>query len=577
MSKLESISIQNIKGIAAKTFALDLFPNKPSILVAPNGFGKSSLACAFDSLNNARIDLKDKDYYNEDSSNPPSLTVKHDGTIYEATSSKNELARNFDIHVINNTLVPKAVKRNMGGFSSVSTSLEISAVTLIDRIPAKTAFPYKQSAAKTDFGTAGKILPNLLLLLEDLEFLRLYADEIDANGFSKVKDFKRPLAAIISDINHQKGTAQQIKTWIETNVITRLENIVSLKTLADLIQRAHTCGIVDAYLFAIQLARLSQHKDFSSALEYYLYTREKNSFDQLLSSFNTTRHSIVTKESKTSSKTSLVIEFPKADAVSNGQRDILNFIAQLLRAKGKLKKQNCILIIDEIFDYLDDANLVAFQYYVTQVIEEFKQQGRNIYPMLLTHLDPAYFRHFCFSKHKLQIRYLYKDTGATPSVYLKLVKHRDDASIAESVSKHHFHYHPDEVDLESEFTSLSLRKAWGKSHNFYNTINQETIKYLDGQDYDPIAVLLSVRIKIEKLAFEKLPTNKHQELIDQHGTLKKLDYCVDQGVDIPETHFLLSLIYNDDLHWHKDKDYETPLRSKLENLTIKRLIAELFP
>ena len=46
---LNSISIHAIKGIQNKTFNLDLYPNKPSILVAPNGFGKSSFAIAFNS------------------------------------------------------------------------------------------------------------------------------------------------------------------------------------------------------------------------------------------------------------------------------------------------------------------------------------------------------------------------------------------------------------------------------------------------------------------------------------------------------------------------------------------------
>jgi len=43
MNKLESIKIENIKGIGNKQFMVNLFPNKPSIFVAPNGFGKSYL------------------------------------------------------------------------------------------------------------------------------------------------------------------------------------------------------------------------------------------------------------------------------------------------------------------------------------------------------------------------------------------------------------------------------------------------------------------------------------------------------------------------------------------------------
>lgn len=44
---IKVIEIKNIKGIQHRRFELDILPNKPSLLVAPNGFGKSSLAIAF--------------------------------------------------------------------------------------------------------------------------------------------------------------------------------------------------------------------------------------------------------------------------------------------------------------------------------------------------------------------------------------------------------------------------------------------------------------------------------------------------------------------------------------------------
>lgn len=40
----------------------------------------------------------------------------------------------------------------------------------------------------------------------------------------------------------------------------------------------------------------------------------------------------------------------------------------------ELTKLDNILIIDEVFDYLDDANLMAVQYYITQMIKEFKDK-----------------------------------------------------------------------------------------------------------------------------------------------------------------------------------------------------------
>ncbi|MDQ6988542.1 MAG: hypothetical protein Q9M19_01575, partial [Mariprofundaceae bacterium] len=56
---IENITIENVKGIEHKSFDLNILPNRPSLLVAPNGFGKSSFATAFDSLLTTRMDLHD--------------------------------------------------------------------------------------------------------------------------------------------------------------------------------------------------------------------------------------------------------------------------------------------------------------------------------------------------------------------------------------------------------------------------------------------------------------------------------------------------------------------------------------
>ncbi len=60
--KIKTIEITNVKGIGHHVFNLDLSPNKPSILDAPNGFGKSSFSIAFDSLKRDKIELEDNHY-----------------------------------------------------------------------------------------------------------------------------------------------------------------------------------------------------------------------------------------------------------------------------------------------------------------------------------------------------------------------------------------------------------------------------------------------------------------------------------------------------------------------------------
>ena len=75
---LRVIEIENVKGISQQRFSLNILPNKPSLLVAPNGFGKSSIAAAFNSMNNRRIDLQEDDYHQENENLQPRVYIEYD-------------------------------------------------------------------------------------------------------------------------------------------------------------------------------------------------------------------------------------------------------------------------------------------------------------------------------------------------------------------------------------------------------------------------------------------------------------------------------------------------------------------
>jgi hypothetical protein len=86
-----------------------------------------------------------------------------------------------------------------------------------------------------------------------------------------------------------------------------------------------------------------------------------------------------------------------------------------------------------------------------------------------------------------------------------------------------------------------------------------------------------VRVRIEELIYNQIGDPlKKIEFIDKHGTKKKLDYCEEIGHAVPETYYLLGIIYNDRLHWREGIDNIRPVAIKLENLTIKHLIREIF-
>jgi hypothetical protein len=176
---IKTIFIENVKGIGSgqksKSFDLDIVPNKPSLIIAPNGFGKSSFAAAFKSMNRERINLDKKDCFNEDETKVPVLKLKfrnHDQNIIEliANDNSNTIADNFDYYVINSSVKAKGVGQNFGGRVNVSALLSVDPIIFIDRILDNVSLNYSFTTQKNTFGNGKKVLVNLNnLLVQDKE------------------------------------------------------------------------------------------------------------------------------------------------------------------------------------------------------------------------------------------------------------------------------------------------------------------------------------------------------------------------------------------------------------------------
>jgi len=580
--KIKRIEITNIKGIGNHVFNLDLVPNKPNILVAPNGFGKSSFGIAFDSLRRNKIVLDDKHFHLNKDTNRPILSLVIDDNSATRTlianDTQNAINDEFDVFVINSQLMAKATKLKFGGKIIAVPSLEIAPIILVSTIPPKTTFKYSSSEVKTAFGTNGKILPNISNVFACAPLLWDIVSQVDLNKFTQVK-ISKSLNTIKAEINSQTGTSDSIRQYIESNKIIEMQAIAEFNHLATILRRFN--GIqndVDSFLAAFQIIHVYQLMvaDFKKAVNYTCYLDDKEFYEKTITNFNTTRHSIRPKEDK--KHNCLLVEWPKAHEISNGQRDVLSFITMLMKAKRNFRKQNCILVIDEIFDYLDDANLISFQYFVTNIIEEMKEEGKNFFPILMTHLDPMYFNHFCFNKHRIKVVYL-KDVAihSNPNI-LSLIRKREDTSIQILTDQHFFHFHPNPINISAEFAALGLPQTWGDSLRFHQIIEGEVEKYLKDQtDFDPLAICFGVRVKIESLLYAKIiDPAKKLKFIDEHGTRKKLEYCEGIGVDVPEVFYLLGIIYNDNLHIKHGQDFNRPVAIKLENLTIKKMIRDIF-
>lgn len=583
---IKSIAISNIKGIGSQIFNLDLVPNKPNILVAPNGFGKSSIAIAFDSLKSNKIELDDKNYFNKSEGNRPVLSLTlSTGVTLTANDTQNTITDIFDVFVINNQTEPKSVVQTIPGRPAFAkTSLNITPTVLIPTIPTKIDFDYNSASIKSNFGINGnKLLNNISNLFKCGTLFNRIENEIDFSRFS-LKNYRTTFDTTFPQINLQTGTGNTIKSWIVTEILPSfyvLEEFVKLTKIISSFGFPEVDDEVDAYFTAWQIlfVRNSMGVDFKKACKYLYYLDEKEDCTNTIAAFNPVKHRFDIKPKVEGN--SLVVSWPKAHEISNGQRDILTFIALLLKSRRNFKKLNCILVIDEIFDYMDDANLITFQYYISTFIDEMKRQKRRIFPILLTHLDPLFFNHFCFNDAKIKVNYLKDINIKSNQNILKIIYKREDPSIQNMVDAYYFHYHPtlNAIDLTNEFKALKLNIDWAKPETFLKTINREVRRYLiENETFDPLAICFGVRIQIEKLVYDKIPDveNKRIFIEETNGTKNKLNFAQNIGIHIPETYFLLGIIYNTSLHLTDGQDISKPLGLKLENGTIKQMILNIF-
>lgn len=326
---LRVIEIENIKGIQHKRFELDILPNKPSLLVAPNGFGKSSFAAAFNSMNNRRINLSEDDFHAEDETLAPRIYIEYerpDNSIatLEATATTNTISSELDYFVINNPTKPKGIGNLYG---RPSATLEIKDVVLVDRIPDNVQFGNQYRTAQQRFGQNARVLPNPNAALGNLKLVEKLSYNYQALERANGQRIRTRINDIINEINQQAGSIEVLTDWITAHRLNDLKQIEYLNTIGNLINE-YDLGYnseTKAYLVAIQLIWLynDNPNNFKEACKYSNYQLDKQRFQHTLSNFNCTWKGI--RASQTEGQ--LVVKFPKAIHISNGQRDILTFVA----------------------------------------------------------------------------------------------------------------------------------------------------------------------------------------------------------------------------------------------------------
>lgn len=412
----------------------------------------------------------------------------------------------------------------------------------------------------------------------------------------------------MSELTNYYDVFQKFESATRSNMITEIEDyanaqtasIVSICNAVDLLKlksdeyyirfaaylSSFAPNLTDWDIFSIfyQLRYLYKHnreqlRQQREALEYNLF---RSKLDQNLKDFNSSWKENLKSEVHGNI---LQVKFPHADELSNGQRDIMSFVVQLMNVRSKLKssKKN-IVVIDEIFDYMDDANLITAQYYLTQYL---KLNKGNLYVIILSHLDPTYFKSYIFSKKTINVCYLNRQALALSNEMKAFLAFRnnldrknvDDNALYKEVSNYFFHYNPAQIDLTTRVKShiAYLQTSWFKDNNLKVYILGELNKYLSGNsNYDPYSVCLAIRLRVEKAAYEKLLDQVNRnEFLNINKTKDKLQYVEDCGLMIPDSYYVMGSIYNDAEHLidpSKDKN----CIYKLYHRVIKKIVARFF-
>jgi len=571
---ISKIHIENIRGFEKVSLTVNLRPNCTNIVVAPNGFGKSSISTAFNCARGGKLNVDEKDKHKKKESAVSRLSIESDGNTLNADSNHNEISSNFDIHVIKSNVEPKAKLPKISGFTVAKPYLEIPS---LDLGPAfiKERINFDINNYKPLFGFNSKVVPNFSTRCES-EVLRSELLSV-LTSIDKLKQKKSSalFEEMIETVKRSSGTKALISDKVEAEYAQNFNELPHLKAVFDVVMK-HAQGNtwLDSAIMCYMLMDLSRsdRPNLKKWLQYAVYCRRLQSLKDFIGDINGAWVSAEIKETRGR----VLVNFPDASSLSNGQRDLLYFGCNLLRTRETNSTKPCILLIDEVFDYLDDANIVVAQYFLSRLIDAYREEGRQIYICLLTHLDPLYFKGYALKRQ--QTVYLGDTTQRITQTMRKVIAHRDDVCWAEDLSRYFLHYHPDNHDVSEIFNSTyGLPKIHGKSHGFYKFLKEEWDKCVaGGGSYDPFAVCAYVRVQIEQCTYSKILSQPEREefLLECNGTANKLEFAESLGILVPEACFLLGVVYNDALHRKGAIDQSSTIALKLRNLGLQSMMKQ---
>lgn len=579
---IKGITVENVKGIVHQDIKLNALPNTVTYVVAPNGTGKSSLATAFNRLGKNGIRLDDSELRDGRQSNFPSLSIALvDGETLWADSTHNDLYGKIGVSVINSGLFAKQSIKQFGGHSTARADIAVPEVQLAKKKPMRVEVRYSIRDIRKAFPAA--VSGHLTNYKEDFStasFVSALAGCQECFRPTTGGMYARMVDALLDD-----AASTEWSIW-SSSAPDGFEKVKPLKAMVEklpfLSRRGASKG---TYLDALQLNRFccDHKKDVVATAKWLDYKELKAFADELVSAIDTTGAGIRTHERKGV----LLVDFPVASRMSNGERDVMQFAMQLVRVGSELSRcDRSMLIVDEVLDYLDDANLMVAHYYIGKMLDNFKGAGKELYVLLLTHLDPR-----SLSSHRMPCKHVAYfgregegDRGSISGPMRKLLVdrvtcQRDRRKVYEEVSSLYLHFCGPETSSSSDTVAYVKSKGFegeaASIEGFRAASLESLLSYLGEGEYDAARTCCALRVMIEEWAYDRLPEEFKAGFFEiKKGTEPRLAYAEGRGVEVPDIFHMLGELYNDCLHLSGESSQEVLTYRKLENKVIRSMIAE---
>ena len=588
---ISKIYIENVKGfgVPGKTISVQLDSSKVNLCVAPNGFGKSSLATAFESLRYNKIDVS-TNYKNVDHKEDISvLTVTMDGRSYTANSNINELSKVLKAHVIHNRTTVDYTKKHFRKAFAVNAYMYIEDIDAGPCVKDCT-IKYDLAAIRRSFGEKKGILTDISEIIGNESMIEALPSMYNVFRMFEAKKRTALVEHVKTSLQGKKETATKILENFPDDVLAGLEAEPAYGEFVRFANRffeGHSKYEYFNLFYQLRYLWKNHANEIHGKVSWIRYKKYKHRLDANLQLLNSTGRVIQTEERNGR----LLVVFPHANQISNGQRDVLTFAAELMIFRSKTSsQQKHILIIDEVFDYLDDANTLAAQYYLSHIVRENKG---NIYIMLLTHLNPFSFRNYVFNKKLMNEVYLESSLPQASDDMKAFIAFRQwlnpqsqptNRPLYDKLSCNIYHYNPNAIDVSADIADYHQRNVksnWGKPSVFRTKIIQQLNLYFSGASvYDPYAVSIALRHKVEKKMYEHLSTQVLKDkFIETYKTNDKLEFCEQNNIVVPDAFYIVNAIHNSADHLKQNSVTgefdEKQMVYKLQNRVVRHVL-ELF-